>query len=184
VHSMLGFFAALKNYTYMSEIKDDAHLYKYGIDAFIKESGAFLLKKYSNLVEPLFTKEGFNFYGMDLLERMTNPYLRDEVKRICRDPVRKLEYGDRLFGTIREALNQNIHPGIFIKAVLAGLCYLIKNKTDADNEYPDDIKKLNEKYVRNMLNSIWKCSSDNEGQEEIISMVCAGLEEFAGEFLN
>ena len=184
VHSMLGFFAALKNYTYMSEIKDDKHLYQYGIDAFIKESGAFLLKKYSNLDEPLFTKDGFNFYGMDLLERMTNPYLRDEVKRICRDPVRKLEYGDRLFGTIREALNQNIHPKIFIKAVLAGLCYLIQNKTDADIEYPDGIKKLNEKYVRNMLNNIWKCSSNNDGQEEIIAMVCAGLGEFTAEFLN
>ncbi|MCK5853018.1 hypothetical protein KAH27_08330, partial [bacterium] len=94
VHSMLGYLAYLRNYDYMSEIKNDKEMWVYGETAFEKESGAFLLKKYKELDDPLFTKEGFAFYGEDLLERMVNPYLKDEVQRICRDPLRKLGYGD------------------------------------------------------------------------------------------
>jgi len=184
VHSMLGFFAALRGYTYMSEIKDDPGLYQYGIDAFNKESGAFLLKKYNNLDEPLFTEKGFNFYGKDLLERMTNPYLRDEVKRICRDPVRKLEYNDRLFGTIREALKQNVLPKIFAKAVLGGLCYIISNNVDLNFAYPAEVEKLNEQNVKTILKNIWRYNSYDAEHEESLDFVCSELNEFIEEFLN
>jgi mannitol-1-phosphate 5-dehydrogenase len=184
VHSMLGFFAALRGYSYMSEIKNDIYLYQLGIDAFKNESGAFLLKKYKNLDEPLFTPEGFKFYGEDLLERMTNPYLRDEVKRICRDPVRKLEYNDRLFGTIKEALKQNVYPKILIKAVLGGICYLIKDKVDSNTTYPADIEHINENSVKEILKEIWKDDSSNPESSELIDLVCSELNDFFEEFIN
>ncbi len=184
VHSMLGFFAALRGYSYMSQIKNDFYLYQLGIDAFKNESGAFLLKKYKNLDEPLFTHEGFEFYGNDLLERMTNPYLRDEVKRICRDPVRKLEYNDRLFGAIKEALKQNIYPKIFVKAVLGGICYLIKNKDDSIVTYPEDIEKLNENSVKEILKEIWKEDFSNPESSELLDIACSELNDFFEEFIN
>ena len=50
VHSMLGFFAYLRNYKYLSEIKNDKELWGFGKTVFQNESGAFLLKKYKNLI--------------------------------------------------------------------------------------------------------------------------------------
>ena len=184
VHSMLGFFASLRGFTYMSEIRNDPHLYKYGMDTFTNESGSFLLRKYREINDPLFTKEGFDFYGEDLLERMTNPYLRDEVKRICRDPIRKLEYDDRLFGTIREALKHKIYPKILTKAVLGGICYIINNQIDTGFLYPSDVDDLNELDIKDILVHIWKETSLKREQEEILNLVCSEYHEFSQEFIN
>ncbi len=183
VHSMLGFFAALRGYTYMSEIRNDPQLYQYGMDALQNESGAFLLKKYAHLNDPLFTKEGFDFYGTDLLERMTNPYLRDEVKRICRDPIRKLGYDDRLFGTIRETLSQGVYPKILAKAVLGGICYVINNKIETDFTYPTSVEDLDEQKVRLMIGNIWKDHMNTMEHDESLDLVCSQLDEFQKEFI-
>lgn len=184
VHSMLGFFAALRGYKYMSEIRSDPRLYDYGLRAFRDESGAFLLKKYTHLNDPLFTKEGFDFYGTDLLERMTNPYLRDEVRRICRDPVRKLGYNDRLFGTIREALAQGVYARILAKAVLGGICYIINNRVEAGFDYPANIEELDERKVRSIVKSIWNCDAEMIEKEQSLDLVCSELDEFSEEFVS
>ena len=181
VHSTLGFFASLAGYTFMSEIRNDSRLYQYGVDAFNKESGAFLLKKYKNFNDPLFTEEGFRYYGANLLERMTNPYLRDEVQRICRDPVRKLGYDDRLFGTMREALKQGATPKIFAKAVLGGICYIINNRIDIGYPYPQRIEELNNESVRLILKNIWRGKANTGDEEESLSLVCSVLDEFLEE---
>lgn len=77
--------------------------------AFLDESGASLVKKHGN-IDPLFTSEGYARYADDLLERMTCPFLRDTVERVARDPHRKLGWHDRLVGTIRLSLRQQIEP--------------------------------------------------------------------------
>jgi len=183
VHSMLGFFASLRGYTYMSEIRNDTKLFQYGMDAFNNESGAFLLKKYKNLKDPLFTKQGFNSYGVDLLERMTNPYLRDEVQRICRDPIRKLGYNDRFFGTIREAFKQDVYPKILAKAVLGGISYIINNKFEISCSYPDCIQDLGKEDIRAILKNIWKDNTNDEKEEDCLDFVCSELEGFIEEFI-
>ncbi len=184
VHSMLGFLAYLKGYKYMSEIGADEELMAYGQTAFEKESGAFLLKKYKNLHEPLFTPEGFAFYGEDLLERMVNPYLRDEVKRICRDPLRKLGYGDRLLGTMREALKQDVAASTIAKGVLGGICYLIKEKIDAGIELPDDVLSLNKDLVIKLLKHIWKNEKDDGLQDKCLEIITGQCDEFRDNFLQ
>ena len=184
VHSTLGFFASLAGYTFMNEIRNNSRLYQYGVDAFEKESGAFLLKKYKGFDDPLFTEEGFHCYGTDLLERMTSPYLRDEVQRICRDPVRKLGYDDRFFGAIREALKQNVVPRIFAKAVLGGICYIINNRIDIGGSYPQRIEELDDKNVRSILKNIWRNKPMNGDEEESLNLVCSVLAEFMEEFIS
>ena len=135
-----------------------------------------------NVDDPLFTEKGFQFYGTDLLERMTNPFLRDEVQRICRDPIRKLGYDDRFFGTMREAMNYGVSPRIFAKAALGGICYLINNKIDIGYSYPSRIEDLEAKNVRLILKSIWGDTTNNE--EESVSLVCSVLNEFLEEFTS
>jgi mannitol-1-phosphate/altronate dehydrogenase len=178
VHSMLGFFAYFKGYNFMSDIRKDRQLYSLGEHAFQKECGAFLLKKYKDLNESLFTKKGFDFYGIDLLERMTNPFLRDETQRICRDPLRKLHYNDRFLGTIREALKQNITTNIIAMAELAGLYFIIAKKIDVGFSLPKKVSDLNIFLIRSILQEIWKDEQDDGLKNDALDLICSQYDEF------
>jgi mannitol-1-phosphate 5-dehydrogenase len=123
VHSLLGYLAALKGYRTMSEIGQDRALLGLGREAFLEESGAALARKHGGIGDTLFTVEGWRAYAEDLLERIVNPWLHDEVERICRDPLRKLGYGDRLLGAMREALRQGIEPRRLALGAAAALRY-------------------------------------------------------------
>jgi mannitol-1-phosphate/altronate dehydrogenase len=77
--------------------------------AFVQESGE-ALNRWHKGVDVLFTPEGYRAYAVDPLDQMFNPYLGDTVDRVGRDPARKLEWNDRLVGTIRVALRQGVNP--------------------------------------------------------------------------
>ncbi len=184
VHAMLGFLAHLKGYHYMSEIRDDPSLYHYGEIAFRNECGALLLKKYNDFNDPLFTKEGFEFYGSDLLKRMTNPYLRDEVKRICRDPIRKIGYNDRFLGTIREAFAQNIVAETIAQSVIGGICYIIDKKISIGTDYPADHSALSTGNIKTILKEIWKNEEDDGHKNDCLDLICTQFNEFSTNFLR
>jgi mannitol-1-phosphate 5-dehydrogenase len=184
VHSMLGFFAALRGFTFMSEIRNDPKLYENGVRAFMDECGAFLLAKYKTFDDPLFTLDGFTFYATDLLERMTNPYLRDEVQRICRDPLRKLDYDDRFFGTIRGALHHNVRPTILAKAVLAALCYCIKNKVNLGCPSPQSVEGLNADNVQSAVLALWKNRPLDDTDRQCLELIIGQIDEFHREYIR
>ncbi|SVC43944.1 uncharacterized protein METZ01_LOCUS296798, partial [marine metagenome] len=46
----------------------------------------------------------------DLLTRMVNPFLRDPVERVTRDPARKLGWNDRLIGSMLLASEAGVAP--------------------------------------------------------------------------
>lgn len=98
-------------------------------DAFLLESGACLTRKHAG-IDPLFTDEGYMHFADDLLERMTNPYLKDTIERVGRDPQRKTGWDDRLVGTIRTALTQGVDPMRYALGAAAGLAALDKNAVD------------------------------------------------------
>ena len=52
---------------------------------------------------------------------MVNPWLRDAVARVIRDPRRKLAWNDRLIGTMRLALDAGITPYRFAQGAAAAL---------------------------------------------------------------
>ena len=87
----------------------------------------------------MFTKEGYRVFADDLLERMVNPWLRDSVERVTRDPRRKLGWDDRLVGTMRLALAAGIEPRRFAVGAAAALDRLeferpAKNRTELLDE--------------------------------------------------
>jgi mannitol-1-phosphate/altronate dehydrogenase len=91
--------------------------------AFLEESGRGLIARHHG-IDPLFTTAGWQVYADDLLERMVNPFLRDAVERVIRDPRRKLGWNDRLVGTMRLALDAGIAPHRFAKGAAAALALL------------------------------------------------------------
>ncbi len=119
IHALLAYLGMAKGYKKMNELKDDADLMKIASKAFLNESGAALIKKYSGLCDELFTEPGYTHYAEDLLGRMTNPYLQDTTFRAGRDIVRKLGYNDRIFGTMSLALDYGIEP---INMAMGGGC--------------------------------------------------------------
>jgi mannitol-1-phosphate 5-dehydrogenase len=108
-HALIGCLLARRHAAFMSAAGRDAALMAWVREAFLRESGAALCRKYAGS-DPLFTPAGFAEYADDLLARMTNPHLRDRVDRIIRDLRRKLDWNDRLVGTMRLALSQGIAP--------------------------------------------------------------------------
>ncbi|SQD00624.1 mannitol-1-phosphate 5-dehydrogenase [Escherichia coli] len=56
----------------------------------MEESGAVLIKRYG------FDADKHAAYIQKILGRFENPYLKDDVERVGRQPLRKLSAGDRL----------------------------------------------------------------------------------------
>ena len=120
VHALIGYLAARKGLRFMSEAENDPELMKLAREAFLEESGAALIARHQGL-DPLFTAAGYQAYADDLLERMTNPYLRDRAERVIRDTPRKLSWDDRLIGTMRLALDAGVTPQRFALGAAAAL---------------------------------------------------------------
>jgi mannitol-1-phosphate/altronate dehydrogenase len=158
IHSLLGFIGAVKGAMSITELKDDKVIMQIGRDAFLKESGAALIKKYAHLGDELFTESGFKDFADDLLERMTNPYLGDTIARVTRDIVRKLEIDGRIFGTMQLAVEYGIEPKNMALGAMAGIALLLK-KAEEYNP-PEDLRFINwraldENKIKRILNWLW-----------------------------
>ena len=132
-HALLGYLAHRQGFQFMSEVRD-RELLEYVTAAFLEESGKALCLRHQS-VDPLFTDSGWQEYVQDLVQRMTNPYLRDQVERVVRDPRRKLGWHDRLIGTMRLALQHGIQPVRFARGAAAAAQLLLKQvpSTEASN---------------------------------------------------
>jgi mannitol-1-phosphate 5-dehydrogenase len=108
-HALAAYLGKFSGVTRMADLVQRPELMDFLKQAFVEESGAALIRKHGG-VDPLFTPDGYQEYVDDLLERMVNPYLGDEMERVGRDPGRKLGWNDRLTGTMRVALSQEVTP--------------------------------------------------------------------------
>jgi mannitol-1-phosphate 5-dehydrogenase len=96
--------------SFMHEARQDPALMDWAKEAFVKEAGVGLRHKFSGFPDGLFSETGFSEYAEDALQRMVNPYLRDPIDRVTRDPIRKLGWDDRLIGSIRYAVDAGYKP--------------------------------------------------------------------------
>jgi len=162
IHSLLGFIGAVKGATSMTGLKDDKTVMQIGREAFLKESGAALVKKYAHLGDELFTEAGFKDFAEDLLVRMTNPYLGDTIARITRDVVRKLEMDGRIFGTMQLAMEYGIEPKEMALGAMAGIAVILQ-KFEEYNLLEDlrcgDWRKLDVVRIERILNWLWNGKS-------------------------
>jgi mannitol-1-phosphate 5-dehydrogenase len=128
-HALAAYLGRLRGYPYIADVRRDSGLFDFIRDAFLKESGEALIRAHAG-VDPLFTSRGFEEYALDLIERMTNPYLLDSVERVGRDPQRKLGWDDRMVGTMRLALRQGVTPNRFAVGAAAALAALAPSYLD------------------------------------------------------
>ena len=158
VHALLGFIGTAKGHEKMTEVKNDSALMKIAKDAFLNESGSGLIAKYSHIGDEFFTEAGCRNYAEDLLRRITNPYLADTTARTSRDIVRKLGCSDRIFGTMRLALEYGIEPTNMAVGAAAGVYLLLSEPKE--NNLPDELafdwKTLTIEQIEKLLTWLWQ----------------------------
>jgi mannitol-1-phosphate 5-dehydrogenase len=158
-HAMAAYLCSVRGLQYIADLRRDPDLLGFIRDAFLKESGEALIRKHAG-VDPLFTTEGYRAYALDLLERMTNPFLQDSVERVGRDPHRKLGWDDRLVGTLRLALQQKIVPHRYAVGTAAALATL------------DPSFLPSEKSARELLAPLWGNETmESKEANDILSLI-------------
>ncbi len=70
-----------------------------------------------------FSPEAMATYSAVTINRFRNPYLRDEVKRVAREPMRKLSPDDRLVGPMKLALSYGLPVDNYAVGVAAAMLY-------------------------------------------------------------
>ena len=172
IHSLIAYLADLKGLHTIAEAGRDPQIMQIARQAFLAESGQALIRRHAALGDPLFTPAGYEQYAEDLLERMVNPYLNDLVWRVGRDPVRKLGYDDRLFGTMRLALRYGVRPVGLALGAAAGVVSMIRHRDELDpppRRLPAAPSELTAEGLRELLVEIWGDKGDERG-EELIGM--------------
>lgn len=121
-HALAAYLAHQLGYRRIDELRRRPDVIDFVRTAMVEESGAALCARHAG-VDPLFTPTGFADYADDLIQRMVNPYVRDTVARVGRDPERKLGWDDRLVGAMQLALGAGIAPRRYALGAAAALSY-------------------------------------------------------------
>ncbi|MBN2324600.1 MAG: hypothetical protein JXQ30_12765 [Spirochaetes bacterium] len=117
-HAALGYLGGLKGYRYIHESFDDGEIVSRVEDA-LSESMSALIARYPENFE-----DGEEeFIVRDIKLRFSNPLIKDTVKRITRDPIRKLGPDERLIGSATLCLSCGIEPEGISLVCAAALLY-------------------------------------------------------------
>jgi mannitol-1-phosphate 5-dehydrogenase len=154
-HALAAYVSAVRGLQLISDLHHHPDVFHFLRAAMLEESGKALVRKHAG-VDALFTREGFRAYTDDLLARMINPYLRDRVERVGRDPARKLGWDDRLVGTMRLALREGVTPRRYAFGVAAALAAL--DRSFLESGAP----------VGEWLNPLWTQASPPEAEKQAV----------------
>ncbi|WP_415226173.1 mannitol-1-phosphate 5-dehydrogenase [Psychromonas sp.] len=120
-HLITAYLGVLAGHETIKEsIEDDA--IRADVTAAMQESGEVLIRRYG------FEHEAHAAYIQKILGRFANPYLRDEVDRVGRQPIRKLSANDRLIKPLNGTLEYGLPNAHLIKGIAAAFLY--KNDED------------------------------------------------------
>jgi mannitol-1-phosphate 5-dehydrogenase len=162
-HALAAYLGALRGVSHMADLREIPGFLAFLRAAFIEESGSALVLRHAG-VDFLFTKEGYRRYADDLLARMTNPYLRDSVARVSRDPARKLGWDDRLIGTMRLALDEGVVPSRYALGAATALATMDRSLLEGKTS------------VEAVLSPLWRKSSPARHEKEaMLDLVEDGL---------
>lgn len=141
-HALIGYLGLVKGVKFIADVKDFPGIIRFARDAFFEESGKSLITKYKGAGD-LFSEEGFSFYVDNLIERMMNPFLLDSIVRVTRDVERKLDWNDRLIGTMRLCFSQGIDPRRFAFSTCAAL---LSMGDTAFDDFPAKLEKMKSRW--------------------------------------
>lgn len=115
-HAICAYIGYKKGYATIDESINDKEIYNIVKSAMI-ESGNALIKKYK------FDKKKHLEYIDKIIDRFKNPYLKDNVERVGREPLRKLGQNDRLLKPLNTAISYNLEADNLLKGISYALCF-------------------------------------------------------------
>lgn len=154
-HATAGYLGLQAGLTRMDQLAEAPDILAVTRRAMVDEAGAALVANHAGK-DPLFTDSGMAAYADDLLQRMVNPYLRDGIARVTRDPARKLGWDDRLIGAMRMALAGGIAPDALAQGALAAF-HAWQTETGRESSGPAAIRRL------------WPPTADREEQDAVMA---------------
>ncbi|MGF1888502.1 mannitol-1-phosphate 5-dehydrogenase [Photobacterium profundum] len=139
-HIMTAYLGALKGHETIRDAIKDSEI-REQVKAAMQESGEVLIKRYG------FEREVHDAYIEKILGRFANPYLRDEIDRVGRQPIRKLGENDRLI----KPLLGTIEYGTENKTLLKGIAAAFMYTNESDPQAVELQASLKEKGLRPTL---------------------------------
>lgn len=155
-HAITAYFGYIKGYKTIDESINDEKIYDF-VKKAMTESGEGLIAKYG------FDKEAHFKYIDKIIARFKNPYLKDDVARVGREPLRKLNENDRLIKPLLTARGYNLNTDNLLLGVGAALHY--DNKEDQQSVTLQNL--LGEKGIKNTLSEVSKLPDNKELIEKI-----------------
>ena len=150
-HAITAYFGYLKGYNTVDESIKDEVIHDLVIKAMI-ESGQGLIAKYN------FDKEEHFKYIDKIIERFKNPYLKDDVARVGREPLRKLNENDRLIKPLMTAKSFNLDIDNLLLGVGAALNY----NNEEDSQSVELQSLISEKGVKESLAHVANLAQEQE----------------------
>ena len=150
-HAITAYFGYLKGYNTVDESIKDEVIHDLVKKAMI-ESGQGLIAKYN------FDKEEHFKYIDKIIGRFKNPYLKDDVARVGREPLRKLNENDRLIKPLMTAKSFNLDIDNLLLGVGAALNY--NNEEDSQSVELQNL--ISEKGVKESLAHVANLAEEQE----------------------
>lgn len=120
-HCITAYLGALKGHETVRNAIQDPEI-RAEVKTAMEESGEVLIRRYG------FDKELHAAYIEKILGRFANPYLRDEIDRVARQPIRKLGENDRLIKPLLGTIEYGTKNKTLLKGIAAAFKYV--NETD------------------------------------------------------
>lgn len=150
-HAITAYFGYLKGYSTIDESIKDEVIYNF-VKKAMTESGQGLIAKHG------LNEEAHLKYIDKIIGRFKNPYLKDDVSRVGREPLRKLNENDRLIKPLMTAKGFDLDTDNLLLGVGAALHY--NNKEDDQSVKLQTL--IEEKGIKKSLAEIAKLPEDSE----------------------
>lgn len=142
-HCITAYLGFLKGYATIDESIADNEIFTV-VKSAMTESGMGLVKKHG------LDKEAHLKYIDKIINRFKNPYLKDDVVRVGREPLRKLSATDRLAKPTLTAAGY----GLPVDHLLVGIAAALHYKNDQDPQSVELQQKVEELGIRGVLKEV------------------------------
>ncbi len=122
LHAMFAYTGSFKGYEYVYECTNDEDI-MHIVNGALSEVAKALQKMHG------FSPEEMGKWNEECINNMKNPLLKDKLKRVGSDPVRRLIAGDRLAGPALMCKHAGVMPYFITKAI--AYAFLYKDSEDA-----------------------------------------------------
>lgn len=123
-HASTAYLGSLKGYGTIDQSINDSEI-EDQVRKIMQESGEALIAKFG------FNKEDHFAYIEKIIKRFKNPYLNDDVKRVGREPIRKLSVNERFVKPINTALEYKLPIDNLLVGLAAGLHFRSEDDAQA-----------------------------------------------------